>query len=319
MKKLRTLFLLCAFSVVGFAQQPFGYHATWYFSFSEFGYNGFKKVEHIGDTVMHNMTWLKFSVTGTSEIQTGPNQSSIDSNSTWDNIYFATRNDSVFRMNNGQPDLLFDFSAGNGDSWQFITADTAFSCADSSVATVQAIRTKTFGSTQLSYYSIRNPMDSINIGGTIYYQPSSAFTLDSMIFQSVGCLSYSQLFSPFPNTCNGTSFQAARHSLRCYTDDNISINRSNQACDYWSGLSLTENSNTRFTVFPNPSNGTLHILNSSNESGRLQIFDHVGRLHQEHEIRDRQELTISLPLPGLYFVHFTTYNGEHSTEKIIIQ
>ena len=124
MKKIVLAFFL---PVTLLAQNEFGYHATWYFGYSEYGYNGYKKITHVSDTTMLGFDWLKFEVTGVSETRTGPgpNDISQSKNVVFDPIYLATRNDSVFRLwNNDSLYLLYDFSADVGDKWECAPRDT---------------------------------------------------------------------------------------------------------------------------------------------------------------------------------------------------
>ena len=66
------LLLLALLPTLLFAQTPFGYGATWHFSFSEYGFSGYLSLTHVGDTTINSYVWQKFQRGGIRHIQTGP-------------------------------------------------------------------------------------------------------------------------------------------------------------------------------------------------------------------------------------------------------
>ncbi len=72
------------------------------------------------------------------------------------------------------------------------------------------------------------------------------------------------------------------------------------------------------SVFPNPSNGQF-TLALSNEKGFVEIYNSIGKLVYQSEIRNpKSEMDLSNQPKGMYFVRF--YAGlKMQTEKIIIQ
>lgn len=68
-------------------------------------------------------------------------------------------------------------------------------------------------------------------------------------------------------------------------------------------ISLTQASNDRMAVFPNPANDLLHIAGSP--GCYLQITDGLGRSMRRQKLQSRQEtLDIRTLLPGLYYIHY---------------
>jgi hypothetical protein len=317
MKHLLCFLLL---PLLGLAQQDFGKNATWHYAFSETGFTGYKKVSHYGDTIMFGMTWLRFEVSGLRQIRTGPGPNDLiqDTAATWPDIFLATRNDSVFRLTNQGPYLLYDFNANVGDSWQYAPLDTTFGCPDTPIATVVAKGTEIIAGVSLDYLDISVPMDTLIINGQPNYQISAASYLNQRIYPKLGALSYNGLFESRPNLCNGSSFKVSSvssHSLRCYSDNTIALNRStnNQACDYWSLLSSKELEIAQLDIFPNPSLGIIH-LKTDLEISSMALLDLNGRTLRNYSINETE-----LELPsnkGLYLLQVTLENGNRHLVKV---
>lgn len=306
--------------LIGFAQQEFGKNANWYYTFSEFGYSGYKKVSHSGDTNMYGMSWLRFEVSGLNQIRTGsgPNDLIQDTTATWPDIFLATRNDSVFRLTNQGALLLYDFNANVGDSWQYAPLDTTFGCPDTPIATVMAKGTETIAGVNLNYFDISVPMDTLIINGQPSHQISAAFYLNQRIYPKLGALNYSALFDSQPNLCNGASFKVSSlpsHNLRCFSDKDLSLNRStnNQACDYWSLLTSEELEIAQLDIFPNPSHGIIQ-LKTDLEINSIVLLDLNGRTLRSYSINETE-----LELPnnqGLYLLQVTLENGGRHIVKV---
>lgn len=317
MKHLLCFLLL---PLLGLAQQDFGENATWHYTYSEFGYTGYKKVSHSGDTNMYGMSWLRFEVSGLSQIRTGPGPNDLiqDTTATWPDIFLATRNDSVFRLTSQGPFLLYDFNANVGDSWQYAPLDTTFGCPDIPIATVTAKGTETIAGVSLDYFDISVPMDTLMINGQPSYQISAASYLNQRIYPKLGALNYSALFDSQPNLCDGSSFKIVSlpsHNLRCYSDNDLSLNRStnNQACDYWSLLSNEELEIAKLDIFPNPSHGVIK-LKTDLEINSIALLDLNGRTLRNYSINETE-----LELPSnnvLYLLQVTLKNGGQYIVKV---
>lgn len=306
--------------LLGLAQQNFGENATWYYTFYEFGTYGYKKVSHSGDTNMHGMTWLRFEVSGVSEIRTGPGPNDLvqDTSASWPDIFLATHNDSVFRLTDQGPFLLYDFNANVGDSWQYAPLDTTFGCPDTPIATVTAKGTETIAGVSLAYLDISVPMDTLMINGQPSYQMSAGSYLNQRIYPKLGALNYSALFDSQPNLCNGASFKVSSlpsHNLRCYSDNSLSLSNtpSNQACDHWSLLSRKELEIAQLDIFPNPSHGIIQ-LKTDLEISSIALLDLNGRTLRNYSINENE-----LELPdnkGLYLLQVTLKNGGQHIVKV---
>ncbi len=314
MLRLLLTLLLCPFLVN--AQNAFGQNATWHYGYWEFGYHGFKKVSHIGDTTMHGMNWLKFSVEGVSELRTGPGPNDLiqDTARRWPDIFLATRNDSVFRLLDGVPFLLFDFNADTGDSWQFAPLDTTFGCTSLPIATVAAKGIDTLAGIPLPYMDLNMPMDSFYYNGQHHYQISSGKTL-RRVYRDIGNLRSVALFEADINTCDGTSFKALQlssHNIKCFSNGQINVNFSNRACNYWSLLNTTEESFSQLKIYPNPSSGLVKV-EAELKYQKVKIFDLNGRLILEYGAENQIELPVK---SGLYILKVEFENGASESVRI---
>jgi hypothetical protein len=74
-----------------------------------------------------------------------------------------------------------------------------------------------------------------------------------------------------------------------------------------------------FTLFPNPSNGVIHILTADNATGTtVELSDINGRVLYQ-SVLNNQDNTINPTLDnGLYFVKLRTTKGEYQVKKLLI-
>ena len=305
----KIIFLVFLFPLPGFSQTPFGYHATWYFSYSEFGYGGYKKMSHISDTTMFDLDWLKFEVTGLREWRTGPYPNDIlrDTSATFDPIYLATKNDSVFRLlNDTTPYLLYDFSGGVGDEWQFAPQDSAFGCDSLAVARIVNMGIEVYGSDTVSYIEIDQPQDT---SGFRYMADN---ILPPKIFKEFGSMSYSGLFHPSPNSCDGSIIDLNMQNIRCFSNDHVSINFTSIACDYWY-ISADEYSYVDFKIFPNPA----HDIISIEVEGEVKLVE-ILSLRGKKLLESKSTEKIKLPeAAGVYLVVVYTSDGGKRVSKVV--
>ena len=315
---MRWVISLLFLPLLAAAQQPFGYHATWHYYYSAFGTYGFKKVSHNGDTTINGTTWLRFSVTGLSEIKTGPGPNDIiqDTNASWDDFFLSTRHDSVFYFDyQDNVKLLFDFTAGIGNSWQFANTYGGLGCYATPIATVVNQDFDTINGQALPFMKIENPMDTFMVNNQPFYMCASGYCLPDKIYYNIGTTWFSDLFKPSPNICNGNSLSLSYHVLRCFSNDNFSVNFTNKACDYWSLIGIEENKLPTVNIYPNPNNG-LVFIDSENDILKTEVFAINGQKLLVYQ----NEKSIELPeSKGLYLLQITFENGTVWVEKVIRQ
>ena len=105
------------------------------------------------------------------------------------------------------------------------------------------------------------------------------------------------------------------HNLRCFSDKDLSLNRStnNQACDYWSLLTSEELEIAQLDIFPNPSHGIIQ-LKTDLEINSIVLLDLNGRTLRSYSINETE-----LELPsnqGLYLLQVTLENGGRHIVKV---
>ena len=103
------------------------------------------------------------------------------------------------------------------------------------------------------------------------------------------------------------------HSLRCFQNDSIQVNLSNNACDKWSFIGLEEQKASKLRLYPNPSLGRLNI-ESSEEILQVQVLDLTGRIHGTH----KASTEIILPAQaGVYILKIDLANGGSQMHKVL--
>ena len=86
-------------------------------------------------------------------------------------------------------------------------------------------------------------------------------------------------------------------------------------------VGIDENSTLDFTIFPNPSNGTININSSSSSIDRILIYNLIGEVAQLHEhLNSQQEFTLELSSlsKGTYIIEISDNLGNKGFEKIIL-
>ena len=262
---------------------------------------------------MQGLEWQKFQITGLNLVSgpnppTGPNIAIP-----LGTMYLHTRNDSIFWVDhNDQIQLLFDLNAQIGDSWSFAAYDTSFNCTDSSIATVVQIAYDTLQGQPFKYMEIENRKNAAGF-------ESSSFVLPEKIYFDFGFLSSQNILKANINMCS-SHLTVANHSLRCFTQGAVSLNLTNRACDHWSFVGVDEQAlSKQLKVYPNPSNGIIKI-DLPALSKNLQIFNAMGQLLMNKEIRNSESLELDLGArAGLYLIVVELTEGTAVQTKVLLR
>ena len=86
-------------------------------------------------------------------------------------------------------------------------------------------------------------------------------------------------------------------------------------------VGIDENSTLDFTIFPNPSNGTININSASSSIDRILIYNLIGEVAQLHgHLNSLQEFTLELSSlsKGTYIIEISDNLGNKGFEKIIL-
>ena len=288
--------------------QPYGYNATWNYDYRLYDYRyGYMQIAYEKDTVVNGFNWQFFKITGFGRRNTSP--TNVVEGPLNSSMMLHTRNDSVFRDNNGQPEFVFYRAAQVGYRWTIAPYDTSFNCHDSAIATVTAVGYDTINGFPFKYIEFSENQN-----------PPYKYFTGNRYYVDFGMFTFNELYQPGFNMCTRkTQTLLSNHWLRCYTDADKNFNLTNNACDYYSQLSLAEQSLPRFEFFPNPSNGQLH-LKSSFKMQTLRIVNYVGALVFESNLMGVESTQVELELPsGFYSIQVLFDNGSWHNDKLVVQ
>jgi hypothetical protein len=297
---------------------PFGKDATWHYTFYDYGFTGYISLTYTSDTLINGLLWQQFQRGGIRHIQTGPDP--YNDVMQWPiggYFYLHSRNDSVFRMlPDSSAQLLYDFNAKVGDSWQFDVLDTTWGCKDMPIATVTNIGYDTIQGYPLKFWEVIMPQDSmITVFGDTVYSCSASSCLPTKVYKDFGSSSFIELFEPDPNACMllKTATTQNWYQMRCFSSPTMNLNFTNQACDYWSLIGIDEQEVNKLKIYPNPSNGFVFI-DTEKEISTVDVYDVTGR----KIVAFANSQNIELPQQsGLYFLHITLANGGVLVEKVV--
>lgn len=103
------------------------------------------------------------------------------------------------------------------------------------------------------------------------------------------------------------------------TYNNVPINSTMNSVE-GATLSLTNNANTAFKVYPNPAKNTITIQQNSADNASLksaEIYDLNGRLVLEKNMVNQQTITVEKLATGTYILLLIDSNANRHTQKII--
>ena len=202
----------------------------------------------------------------------------------------------VWYWNNGRFDTLFNFAANIGDKWTY-----AYTSKDTLIASVFGKGTDS----QLGFY--------LEIEYTSNYFPSRRDTVYEYL------LGGSNYIIPWDREVSQLDGQRGG-PLRCFTSDDISYvstwwEEKNLPCMFLSKKIGVEERNKpkKFTIYPNPSSGSIHFKSSANKSiDFIQVINGKGQI--VHESKGFE--VINNLSPQLYFIRVYTDNGTFETHKV---
>jgi hypothetical protein len=83
--------------------------------------------------------------------------------------------------------------------------------------------------------------------------------------------------------------------------------------------SLDEAENLAYSIYPNPSAGTMYIKNASNIK-RFQVMNAFGQVLSTKEVTNQELIVFQIDAArGVYFVNIATKDGKTETRKVIIR
>jgi hypothetical protein len=300
---MKQLLLLAFISLINpvFSQNWVHSNPVWHYDYWGIGSMGFVKIEQVGDSVIQGKnsmilqtTWYDFQY---DEFQVlhfmGP--------TIGDTNYVYSESDTVFYLQNGQFQKLFDFSKTAGETYQIGTNTIGDLCSSTSYSLVTSTGTDELGN---SYIQLDSPDTSLlelngkyntRFGGGMYLFPINKLTCD-------------------PNAIT----DLLQFSFKCFQDDDIFYNPSGEDCEYLlTHLELMESEFFDLSIVPNPADNFI-VINSSTAIQSIQLVDLTGQIIAEFHENLTDNLDVSNFKSGVYYLKITSKNGTTSNQKISI-
>ena len=74
-----------------------------------------------------------------------------------------------------------------------------------------------------------------------------------------------------------------------------------------------------YSIYPNPSSGTLYIKNAENIK-RFQVLNALGQVLSNRDVHNQELIIFQIEAArGVYFVNITTKDGKSEIRKVIIR
>ena len=307
MKTFTLIFICCVLSLAAKSQEWAPVGATWHYTEEIFMPvtvdKDYIKFESVKDTMYNGKLCRQITKRHNVSCTDRPGVEYMYSEG--EKVWFWDPNFNKFQV-------LYDFSAGAGDSWVILVNDTPHSDVDSLFVRVDSINTVTINSVQLKRlyvtYDFRNE--------TIIPD-----TYKGVIFQSVGDMYF--MFNYVPEYlfgCDG-NFSGG---LRCYDDAVIGHFESGIApsCTFvhqLSGIGTVNVQSSRIRLYPNPADMNVTIESAIPGPVSFSFADVTGRIVKTGQVTGAAIGTCDLQ-PGIYQVFFSQHGLRlPEYKKLVIQ
>ncbi|MGC6470646.1 MAG: T9SS type A sorting domain-containing protein [Flavobacteriales bacterium] len=84
-------------------------------------------------------------------------------------------------------------------------------------------------------------------------------------------------------------------------------------------VSISENKELNFNVYPNPNNGLFTVTPASNDAHFVQVQNYLGQIVFTENIKGQKQIDLSNLVKGVYSLSITNDSGLSSTQKVIIK
>lgn len=117
----------------------------------------------------------------------------------------------------------------------------------------------------------------------------------------------------------GNNLENAAHLSALASEAKAFYDNGDTDCDAGGFVSTPELEKDDISVYPNPNNGTFHIINSQDQLKSIQIFDVTGQEVPFYKQQSGSEWTVSISgvRTGIYLLRLETTKGVH-TQRIVI-
>jgi hypothetical protein len=271
--------------------------SEWIYNYSNVNSGGPLVANYTKDTFLSGKNAMVFEKT-LYDIYDYFNEGKIDTLKGVGNI-ISTEDSLVSYLFNEKFDTLYNFAANIGDEWMY-----AYSSKDTLIASVLGKGTDA----RLGFY--------LELEYTSKYFPSRRDTVYEYL---LGGTNYIIPWDVEVSHLDGHS----GGPLRCFSNNNLNYvskwwEERNLPCMFLSKkIGIDElNKTNSFTIYPNPSRGSIQIRTNDKEKVRfIQVFDLKGQIVFETEGLGAIE-NLS---PQLYFVRIFTESGTFETHKVLVE
>lgn len=136
----------------------------------------------------------------------------------------------------------------------------------------------------------------------IYTSPIDEFGFRGPYIERIGCTGY---FLPI-------HFSENEGSLRCYSDNDISINFTSFSCDYKETVGINSVlQQSKIYTYPNPANSSLYIKNTIPVN--FEITNIFGQTVLKSTLTENQPINISQLPNGIFFLQVQDLNSSYIT------
>ena len=267
-------------------------NATWHYSFAGVMERGFVKIEYASDTLIdgHNCQRLDGKMYKFFEINAAGDQVMDVMN--WGRWYTYLSGDTVFYRVRDRFEILYNFAATIGETWNVLTDSIVSICNDTSGVRVLQQGQVTIAGVDMPY-SVTGDTENSSVGFGNYAD------VNTQIVSRIGNVQSGFLF-PITRNCDPNTVEDLyEYAFTCYEDDEIYYNPYGGYCEYFLGLTATVP--FALSVFPNPANDQLTV-NIAAGNCQYQVLSLTGEIVASGVLLHAQAnvLTLSVLKPGIY-------------------
>ncbi|REJ80950.1 MAG: T9SS C-terminal target domain-containing protein [Bacteroidetes bacterium] len=304
MKKLFLIFFLSMLCLYSKAWIDRG--AVWHYEFISLFGPGFVKIEYTHDTIVQGKTCQVLRPTTYVFRSQGPglplvlfsiNQQASE--------YTYQNGDTVFYYRSGAFQVLYNFGAQRGSSWDLGVDTNDLLCSRSLCNVIDT--GSVFINGQFHRFIDLDP------------DPNSSVGLYGKAIERFGAAE-TYLF-PLDRNCDSSIVvDWAYYSFSCYQDSSFSLyNVTANDCEYLLTIGIDEIKNrTEVRVFPNPSNQSFKLISTLSGKYHLSLFSPEGELILETSgVLNDHEINVQTLSAGIYFIRLRSENLREQTIRFV--
>lgn len=299
--KKTLLILFLSISSMAHSQVWISKGATWHYDWSGIGFGGFEKIIYTKDTLINNhlcneLVSINFEFTYNEK-----NELVSLGSDTLKSYYTYVHGDTVFYLVNDKFDVLYNFGAKPGDTWNLGVDTNGFKCSNS------VVKVDSIGNIVINEKSYRwiwlSTLDNSSVG------------LNGKIIERFGAMG-DFLFPTDRNCDKNIIVDFNLYSFSCFQDDNFPLfNVTGKDCEYLLKVGIPEIKET-YKLYPIPTKNKLYISENINNELFIRIFTTNGKV--VYSCRTRlNEIDLSSIANGVYFIRIDEKNKKSIVKKIV--